>query len=143
MPYEQELTVQVQVSEPLQDINIAVVGAEGVGKSTLIQKALELPNLPASLASERRISARGSDYHVRLLELPIEDIDVDDDDNTVNWPETIEDKIMPRIDGALVLYDVKDPASLEHVPEMLSECLHAHNRRCSLTTLPFPYNHFP
>src|SRR5205085_149872 len=30
-----------------------------------------------------------------------------------------ENKIMPRIDGALTLYDIKDSGSLEHVPEML------------------------
>ncbi len=69
--------------------------------------------------AERKLSIKGEDYIVRLLELPIEDVDIDEDDNTVSWPETIEDKMMPRIDGALTLYDVKDQASLEHVPGML------------------------
>ena len=99
-----------------------MIGAEGVGKSTFVQKALELPFLPSSQAAERRISIDGSDYLIRLLQLPIDDIDIDDDDNTVSWPETIEDKIMPKIHGALTLYDVKDETSLESVPEMLSEC---------------------
>ena len=50
-------------------------------------------------------------------------MDIDEDDLTVNWPETIGDKMMPRIDGALVLYDITDDSSLEGIPEMLSECL--------------------
>ena len=64
----------------------------------------------------------GNDYLVRLLELPIDDVDIDDDDNTVSWPETIENKMMPRIDGALTLYDIKDKSTLEGIPELLSEC---------------------
>lgn len=80
---------------------------------------------------ERKISVKGGDYTVRLLELPIEDIDIDDDDITVNWPDTIEDKMMPRIDGALTLYDIKDEGSLEHIPEMLSEC-HCHQVKCTI-----------
>lgn len=49
-------------------------------------------------------------------------MDWDDDDETLIWPETIDDKMMPRIDGVLVLYDIKDASSLENVPEMLSKC---------------------
>ena len=116
--------MQLQNSDPTPDINIVVVGAEGAGKSTFIQKALDLTLLPQSRATEREISAKGIDYIVRLLELPAEDVDIDDDDITINWPETIEDKMMPRIDGALVLYNIQDETSLENIPEMLSECLY-------------------
>lgn len=112
--------MRLQLSEPLPDINIAVLGAEGVGKSTFVQKALEFSGPPPSQASERVISIKGNDYLVRLLELPIDDVDIDED--TIEWPETIENKIMPRIDGALTLYDVKDEGSLDSIPEMLSEC---------------------
>jgi hypothetical protein len=59
-------------------------------------------------------------YLVRLLELPIEDVDIDDDD-TVTWPDTIEDKVMPRIDGAITLYDVQDKDTFDDIPEVLSE----------------------
>ncbi|KAK5175027.1 uncharacterized protein LTR77_000163 [Saxophila tyrrhenica] len=108
-----------EISEPVPDINIAILGAEGVGKSTFMQKALDLDDLPGSQAAERKLSIKGEEYIVRLLELSIDDVDIDEDDNTVSWPETIEDKMMPRIDGALTLYDVKDQGSLEYVPEML------------------------
>ena len=93
-----------------------------MGKSTFVQRALELSRPPPAQASERKISIKGSDYLVRLLELPIDDVDIDDEDNTVSWPETIENKMMPRVDGVLTLYDVKDESSLECIPEMLSEC---------------------
>ncbi|KAK6396086.1 hypothetical protein LTR65_010196 [Meristemomyces frigidus] len=108
-----------EAAEPLPEINIAVIGAEGVGKSTFVQKAFDLPCLPPSLAAERRIPVDGSAYLVRLLELPIDDVDVDDDD-TVVWPDTIEDKVMPRIDGAIALYDVQDKGSFDDVPEVLN-----------------------
>ena len=90
-----------------------------------MQKALGLSFLSPSQAGERKIAIEGSDYLVRLLELPLDDVDIDDDDLTVSWPETIEDKMLPKIDGALTLYNVKDKGSLENIPEMLSECFHA------------------
>lgn len=100
-----------------------VLGADGVGKSTFVEKALDVPYPVASRAAERKISVKGSDYIVRLLEVSIDDVDWDDDDETVVWPEAIDDKTMPRIDGALVLYDIVDASSLEKVPQMLSKCM--------------------
>ncbi|EME48582.1 hypothetical protein DOTSEDRAFT_67582 [Dothistroma septosporum NZE10] len=107
-----------ELAQPYPEVNIAIIGAEGVGKSTFIQKALELPDLPPSQSAERKIPIDGSVYLVRLLELPIDNIEINDDE-TINWPDTIEDKMMPRVDGALALYDVKDKASIEDLPEML------------------------
>lgn len=112
--------ISTQVSEPLPEINIAVIGAEGVGKSTFVKKAFDLAYPPHSSAAERQIPVDGSAYLVRLLELPIDDVDVDDDD-TVVWPDTIEDRVMPRIDGAIALYDVQDKGSFDDVPEVLSK----------------------
>ena len=108
-----------ELEEPLPEINIAVTGGDGVGKSTLIQRALDLPFLAPSLAAERKIPYEGTVYLIRLLEIPIDDVDIDDDD-TISWPGTIADKMMPRIDGVLTLYDVKDRGSLEDVPETLA-----------------------
>lgn len=108
-----------ELEEPLPEINIAVTGGDGVGKSTLIQRALDLPFPAPSLAAERKIPYEGTVYLIRLLEIPIDDVDIDDDD-TVSWPGTIADKMMPRIDGVLTLYDVKDRGSLEGVPETLA-----------------------
>ena len=112
----------VQLAEPIPEINIAVLGGEGVGKSTLVQRALDLPGLPPSQATQRKITAEGQEYLLRLLEVSNDDVDVDDEDDLVMWPETIDGKIWPKVDGALLLYSIKDKASLEDVPEMLSEC---------------------
>lgn len=87
-----------------------------------MQRALELPSLPTSQAAESTLPIDGSDYLVRLLELPIDELDIDDDD-TINWPDTIEDKMMPKVDGAIALYDVQDKDSIDELPEVLSEWL--------------------
>lgn len=92
-----------------------------------MQKALDLPFISDSQAVERKIGIDGTDYLLRLLEVPIDDVDIDDDE-TVSWPETIEDKLMPQIDGAVTLYDVQDRATLEDVPKMLST-YYLHRRR--------------
>lgn len=103
----------------MPELNIAVVGNAGVGKSTFVQNALGLPFPLTSEAAERMIPLEGGTYLVRLLELSIDDVDIDED-GTFNWPETIGDKRMPRVDGALTLWDVTDKDSLEDIPEMLS-----------------------
>ncbi|WPH03401.1 Hypothetical protein R9X50_00628100 [Acrodontium crateriforme] len=108
-----------EVSDSLPEINIAVLGAKGVGKSTFMQRALGLSHPPSSHAAERKIPIDGRIHMVRLLELSIDDVDIDDDD-VVEWPETIANKMMPTIDGTLILYNVNDKSSLEAVPDMLS-----------------------
>lgn len=115
------MVLQMQVSEPLPEVNIAVIGAGGVGKSTFVQKALDLPTLSPSQAAERKIPIDGNVYLVRLLELPIDDVDIDEDD-IVTWPDTIADKVMPRVDGAIALYNVQDKDTFDDIPEVLSEC---------------------
>lgn len=98
-----------------------MIGSQGVGKSTFVQKALDLPNPPHAGSVEQKIAYRSSQYLVRLLEIPIDDVNVDDDDDTICWPDTIGNRMTPKIDGALTLYDVKDKSSLNQVPEVLSE----------------------
>lgn len=110
----------MQIAEPLPEINIAVIGAEGVGKSTFVQRALDLPHPPPTQAAERKIPIDGSVYLVRLLELPIDDVAIDEDD-VVDWPDTIDNKLMPKVDGAIALYDVRDKGSFGDIPEVLSE----------------------
>ncbi|KAK3675063.1 hypothetical protein LTR78_004997 [Recurvomyces mirabilis] len=117
-----------EVSEPLPEINIAVIGAEEVGKSTFIQRALGLPHLPPSQAAVKKFPVDGSVYLVRLLELPINDVDVDDE--TVTWPDAIEDLPMPKVDGAITLYDISDKETLKDVPGVLNAI-----RRASLPSV--------
>ncbi|KAK8217181.1 hypothetical protein M8818_001433 [Zalaria obscura] len=105
------------VSPRSSEINIVVLGAPGVGKSTFIQLALDLPT-PASLGA-RKIPLNGSSCLVRLLELPFDEVDIDEDD-IISWPDRIEQRKMPRVDGAMTLYDVSDRKSFEQVPEVLT-----------------------
>lgn len=102
-------------------MNIAVIGCDGVGKSTFVQRALDLPFPSPTKAADRKIPYDGTLYRIRLLEISIDDVDIDDDD-TVSWPDSVADRMMPQIDGVLTLYDVADKSSIEDVPETLGRC---------------------
>ncbi|KAK3080285.1 hypothetical protein LTS18_002646, partial [Coniosporium uncinatum] len=103
---------------PMHEINIAVLGATGVGKSYFIQRSFDVYNTPLLAVTSRKMSIDGSIYTVRLLEIPFEDLEVEED-NCISWPDTLDDMHMPQIDGVLTLYDVMDKDSLSEVPEFL------------------------
>ncbi|KAF2839551.1 ras GEF [Patellaria atrata CBS 101060] len=105
-------------SATMTDINIGVLGAPGVGKSSFIQRAFDLRTSAPSKISARKLSIEGDVRIVRLVEVPFDDVTIEDDDR-IRWPDAIDDRPMPRIDGALTLYDIMNPESLEHVPPML------------------------
>ena len=104
----------------MQDINIAVLGARGTGKSVFIRRALNLPNTVTSAICTRKMTIDGGYFVVRFLEMTFNEIHIGDR-NDIKWPETIDNLATPRIDGAVVLYDVTNHESLAKVPEMLSE----------------------
>lgn len=104
----------------MEDINIAVIGSGGVGKSTLIQRALGLRAIPATMASGQRMSIDGAVYAVNLIELDLESFDVDPD-RRIQWPKQISGHKVPRINGALLLYDVMNRESIAELPQTLSE----------------------
>jgi GTPase SAR1 family protein len=106
----------------MPEMNIAVIGSDGVGKSTFVQRALDLPFPSPTKAADRKIPYDGTLYRIRLLEISIDDVDIDDDD-TVSWPDSVADRMMPHIDGVLTLYDVADRSSIEDVPETLGKLL--------------------
>lgn len=102
-----------------------------MGKSTFMQRALDLPHPSPTKAADRKIPYDGTLYRIRLLEISIDDVDVDDDDGTVSWPASVADRMMPHIDGVLTLYNVADRSSLDEVPEILGESL-----ACAMEALP-------
>ncbi|KAF2017060.1 ras GEF [Aaosphaeria arxii CBS 175.79] len=112
----------------MHDINIAVIGARGTGKSVFTQRALNLQHPPSSPISTRKMTIDGGYYVVRFLEMNFTDVHVDDR-NDIKWPETIDSLATPRIDGAVIIYDVTSRESLTRVPEMLNTL--------SKTSLPF------
>jgi len=103
----------------MQEINIAVIGARGTGRSTFIRRALGLPDTTASSNCSRKWTIDGVPYIVRFLEMSFHDVHVGER-NGIKWPETIHDMATPRMDGAITIYDVTNQDSLTKVPEMLS-----------------------
>lgn len=103
----------------MQDINIVVLGAPGSGKSSFIRRTLDYPNPSISQILSRKMTIDGSNYIVRFLELTFDDVPIGENNN-IKWPDTVGDLATPRIDGAVVIYDVTSQESLAKVPEMLS-----------------------
>lgn len=106
-------------AQPAEDINIGVIGDNGVGKTRFIDRAFDLRSRAAGRTATRKMSIDGTVYTVRLLEIPFEELDIEHDDR-ICWPEKIDDSPAPRIDGALMLYDVMNQESLAQVPGMLN-----------------------
>jgi energy-coupling factor transporter ATP-binding protein EcfA2 len=104
-------------ASPIQDLNIAVIGARGSGKSTFVRRALGLPETSTTTNCSRRMTIDGTPYIVRFLEMTFNDVHVGDR-SIIKWPETIHDFATPRMDAAVTIYDVQE--SLGKVPEMLS-----------------------
>ena len=111
----------------MPEINIGVLGAARVGKSTFMQRALDLaiPPPPTAPVSARKMSVDGHVYVVRLFELGFDQVEFgsNQEDEDIVWPEKLGDFVIPRIDGALALYDVTNQNSLAEVPSALSKFL--------------------
>ncbi|KAF2658384.1 ras GEF [Lophiostoma macrostomum CBS 122681] len=103
----------------MQDLNIAVLGARGSGKSLFIRRALNIPSTVPSAICTRKMTIDGGYYIVRFLEMTFNEVQIGHR-NAIKWPETIDDLATPRIDGAITIYDVTNRDSLAPVPEMLN-----------------------
>ncbi|KAF2745957.1 ras GEF [Sporormia fimetaria CBS 119925] len=103
----------------MQDLNIAVLGARGTGKSHFIRRAFNLSSNPTTAVSTRKMRIDEGYYVVRFLEICFNDIHIGDR-NDIKWPETIDNFAMPRIDGAVTVYDIANQESLVRVPEILN-----------------------
>ena len=109
----------------METINIAVIGADGVGKSAYIQRALRLPRPPITNVNGIRLDVEGIPHIVSLIELDLEYFDVDPGQQ-IRWPKQINGHMVPRIDGALILYDVMNKDSVRELPHTLCKSF-AHN----------------
>ncbi|KAI9802491.1 MAG: hypothetical protein M1825_002876 [Sarcosagium campestre] len=117
-PIGPEVHSETETDVTMPEINLAVVGAAGVGKSTFIQKALSLRTVPPSLVASRKLSIDGVVHVVRLLELALDSLDLVGN-RQLRWPVQVEGVNLPQIDGALVLYDVISQRSVAALPELL------------------------
>ncbi|KAI1330531.1 ras GEF [Xylariaceae sp. FL0255] len=103
----------------MEGLNIAVIGANGVGKSHFIQKAMSLTRVPGPNPTTARIVIDNIPCAVTLFELDLEYFDVDPD-RQVQWPKQMGGTILPRVNGVLFLYDVMNRDSIIELPQTLN-----------------------
>jgi GTPase SAR1 family protein len=127
----------------MEGINIAVIGANGVGKSHFVQRALGLSRLPGAQPSTMRINVDGTPYAVTLFELDLEYFDVDPG-KQIQWPKQAGGSMMPMVHGVLLLYDVMNRDSIIELPQTLGEHhvlpKHNHTSWRMLTVLCQPHS---
>jgi len=104
----------------MEPLNIAVIGAEGVGKSTFIQHLRRAPRPSALNITTLRHEVDGVPYLVTLVELDLEGIELDPN-QPVHWPKQIGGHMVPRMDGALILYDAVNEETTREVPPIMGE----------------------
>ena len=97
------------------EVNIAVLGNDGVGKSTFIQRSLDRSPAGNETTPGRVISLEGRSFHVKMVKVGVDDVEVDDN-GTLNWPDPIQN--IP-IHAVMTLYDVGDKRSFQDLPEIL------------------------
>ncbi|KAI1471829.1 ras GEF [Daldinia caldariorum] len=103
----------------MESINISVIGANGVGKSHFIQRAMSLSRPPGPNPTTARINIDNVPYAVTLFELDLEYFDVDPD-RQIKWPKQAGGAIIPRVNGVLLLYDVMNRESIIELPQTLN-----------------------
>ena len=95
-----------------------MLGSRRVGKSTFIQRALDLRESPPRAWSSKKMSLDGVIYIVRLFEVMINDLTINDS-TKITWPKLLNEESPPSIDGILVLYDVTNGESVIQIPDVL------------------------
>jgi hypothetical protein len=103
-------------------LNFAVLGEEGSGKSTFVRCALDLKKPAISPKSSKKMSLEGDLFLISLVEVPMDEVEVVGDQ--IKWPGELEDIEMPHIDGVLMVCDATDRMSVKHIPKFLGKLLH-------------------
>lgn len=106
----------------MEPINIAIIGAVGVGKSAFIQQLRRSTRPSASNITTLRQDLDGAQYLVTLVELDLEGIELDPN-QPVHWPKQIGGHMVPRMDGALILYHGLNQESMRELPPIMGEFL--------------------
>ncbi|CAN8103617.1 unnamed protein product [Discula destructiva] len=101
-------------------VNIAIIGANGVGKSFFMQRALKLSQPPnQGWVTFNWTEADGSQHTVNTIEVDLEAFDLGVNE-PIRWPRQVNGQMVPRVDGTMVLYDVTSKNSVSLLPETLS-----------------------
>ncbi|KAK0740950.1 ras guanine nucleotide exchange factor domain-containing protein [Schizothecium vesticola] len=103
----------------MENINIAVIGAIGVGKSSFVQRVLRSPRPPNHNVTAFRQEIDGALQIVTLVELDLEVFEVNPN-QPIQWPKQIGGHMEPRMDGALMLYDVTNKESIRDLKSTLA-----------------------
>lgn len=103
----------------MDSINIAIIGANGVGKSHFIQKSMSLSRVPGAQPTTARVNIDHVPYAVTLIELDLGYFDVDPD-RQIKWPKQVGGAMMPSIHGVLLMYDVMDRDSILELRQTLT-----------------------
>ncbi|GAB0136673.1 hypothetical protein EsDP_00004967 [Epichloe bromicola] len=103
----------------MESYNVAIIGADAVGKSTFVQRALNLARPPIANSSSVRMVVDQVPHVVTLLELDLEHFELNPS-QPIQWPKQINGQIVPRVDAALVLYDVMSRESIRELPQMVA-----------------------
>ena len=115
------LPIQSDLPSPplnMEAFNIAIIGAAGVGKSSFVQGVLDLARPPISNASSVRIVVDNATHMVTLLELDLESFELSPA-QPIQWPKQMNGHIIPRVDAALIMYDVTKEESIKGLPQTL------------------------
>lgn len=114
------MILQMGNRQEMQEVTLAVLGSAKAGKSTFVQCALDMKAPPVSSCTTKKVSLEGTVSVLRLYEFQLENVIVSEDSGIV-WPILAGDEGKPRIDGALVIFDVMDQSSLNEVASLLSK----------------------
>ncbi|KAI9158378.1 Ras guanine nucleotide exchange factor A [Paramyrothecium foliicola] len=111
-----KVALQAPKSSSMESYNIAIIGATGVGKSSFVQRVLNLSRPPITNASSMRVAVDNATHLVTLLELDLEYFELNPS-QPIQWPRQINGHIVPRVDAALLLYDVMNQESIRELPQ--------------------------
>lgn len=106
----------------MDTINIAIIGANGVGKSAFMQRALKLAQPPSQqgFLIFNWTEADGTQHAVHMFEVDLEAFDLEMN-QPIRWPRQANGQMAPRVDGTMVLYDVMNKDSINLLPQTLCE----------------------
>ncbi|KAG8423295.1 hypothetical protein J3458_000200 [Metarhizium acridum] len=103
----------------MESYNIAIIGADAVGKSTFVQRVLRLSRPPVTNTSSARQVVDSVTHMVTLVELDLEHFELSPS-QPMQWPKQINGHIVPRMDAALILYDVTTEESIRQLPQTVA-----------------------
>ncbi|KAI8299573.1 hypothetical protein K4K61_010529 [Colletotrichum sp. SAR11_59] len=116
LSWQQPTSAAAVAAAMMESLNIAVIGASGVGKSSFVQRVLGLSRPPITNASSVRMVVDNVTYGVTLIELDLEYFELNPL-QPIQWPKQINGHIVPRVDGALIIYDVMNKESMKELPQ--------------------------